>query len=339
MNVVGLDLHKSYAQVAILDKETGVLDDFRVDSSASGLRTLVEMVEPGTRVALEACSHWGWALDLLQESGLDVMLSHPSKTKAIGSAKIKTDKIDARMLACLLAADLLPEAHAATPQVRELRSYLRYRYGLVTMRTIAKNRVHAILAGYGLKCPTKDLFCAKGRKWLSSQKLRSLHREIVDGHLEIIDLLDRKVTEVDERLAPIAEQDAQAMIVDTVPGIGYYSALLIVAEIDGAERFASAKCLVSYAGLCPSTRSSGGKEWHGHITKMGSRYLRWILIEAAQKAAWPTSPLHRFYRSIARRKGNNSAKAAVARKLLESIYQMLKTGKPFDVKVWIKPTG
>lgn len=334
MKFAGLDVHKSFSQVCILDKENGVLDNFRIESSREAVQELGPVLSGVKGVALEASSHWGWIVDELQGMGVDVTLSHPSKTKAIGSAKIKTDKIDANMLAYLLSADLLPEAHIPSFAVRERRSYLRHRYAVVCMRTQCKNRIHAVLAGYGMRSPYKDAFCQTGVKWLKGRQLGDLHREQVHGYLKIMDALNAQIAIVDSRLEPMAEQDEQAALLMSVKGIGYYSALLILAEIDGVERFISAKHLVSYAGLCPSTRSSGGKERHGHITRCGSRYLRWILVEAAQKATWKSSPMHKFYMRIKNRKGHNAAKTAVARKLLESIYQMLKKGERFDARAW-----
>jgi transposase len=339
LNYVGIDVHKSYCQVAILDTGSGVLDELRIASAREAFSEARDLFGAECKVAVEASSHWGWVVDHLQEMGMEVVLSHPSKTKAIGSAKIKTDKIDARMLAHLLAADLLPEAHISTPQVRELRSYLRYRYALVQVRTQAKNRIHAILSSYGLKPPGKSAFTKDGLKWLREVKLRELHRSQVEGYLGLIDYLSAQIASIDKCIEPMAEQNKEAQLLMSLSGIGYYSALLIVAEVDGVERFANAKKLVSYAGLCPSTRSSGGKERHGRITRTGSRYLRWILVEAAQKAAYPWSPYGRFYWPVARKKGSGTARVAVARKLLESIYHMLKTGESFDIKAWSPGCG
>ena len=338
MKYGAIDAHRSYSQVCILDKSTGVLEDFRIASTPEAMWDMAGVFGDCDRVALEASSHWGWMVDELQEMGLDVVLSHPTKTKAIGAAKIKTDKIDARMLAYLLSSDLLPEAHIASPEVRELRGFLRYRLVLVKMRTMAKNRVHSVLAGYGLMPPCSDLFCKKGRRWLSEQRLGELAAHQVEGYLTLIDHISSLVASVDERIKPMAQMNNEAQLLTTIPGIGHYGALLIAAEIDGVERFGSAKQLVSYAGLCPTTRSSGGKDRHGHITRCGSRFLRWILVEAAQKAVFPHSILHPFYWSVARRKGSGTAKVATARKLLESIYQMLRKHEGFHPDAWTKPS-
>ena len=119
------------------------------------------------------------------------------------------------------------------------------------------------------------------------------------------------------------------MLLMTIPGVGYYSALLIKSEIGDVKRFPSAKQLCSYAGLVPSTHASGNVCYHGHITKQGSKWLRWILIEAAIHAAKRTGPLRRFYYKVERKKGGKVAKVATARKLLEWIYHMMRDCKTF----------
>lgn len=334
MKYGALDVHKSFIQVCVLDRDLESCEDMRIDSSRESVRELRELLSETELVALEASSHWAWVVDELEGMGLEVVLSHPSKTKAIGSAKIKTDKIDARMLAYLLSAGLLPEAHMPCSEVRERRSYLRYRFVLVCARTAFKNRIHAILAGYGLRSPYKTAFCKSGIKWLRSRMLGELHQAQIAGYLALIETLDGLIAKVDEWTEPIAGQDTEAQLLMSIKGIGYYSALLILAEIDGVLRFPSAKQLVSYAGLCPSTRSSGGKMRHGHITRCGSGFLRWILIQAAQKATFKSNPMHKFYARIKSKKGHAVAKTAVARKLLESIYQMLKQGVKFDARAW-----
>jgi len=184
MKYAALDVHKSYSQVCILDRSTGLLEEMRIDSDPQALREAAQRLTGIERVALEVTCHWRWVVDELQGMGFEVLLSHPSKTKAIALAKIKNNKIDAKMLAYLLSADLLPEAHVPDPRVRELRSYLRHRHALVRMRTQCKNHIHSIIAGYGLKSPVKDVFTKKGLAWLGGCELRELHREEGDGYLQ-----------------------------------------------------------------------------------------------------------------------------------------------------------
>jgi transposase len=137
-----------------------------------------------------------------------------------------------------------------------------------------------------------------------------------------IKLASRKVQQ-------LAEEDQGAVLLMTIPGVGYYSALMIKSEKGDVKRFPSAKQLCSYAGLVPSTYASGNTCYHRHITKQGSRWLRWILIEAAINAVKRPGPLRRFYFKIERKKGGKVAKVATARKLLEWIYHMMRDNKSF----------
>jgi transposase len=146
-------------------------------------------------------------------------------------------------------------------------------------------------------------------------------------------LLAGHVGELDAEIRRRASDDPQAALLMTVPGIGYYLALLIVAEVGEVDRFVSARKLASYAGLVPTTRSSGGHTYHGRITKQGSSWLRWAMIEGAMQVARRPGPLRRFYQRQQRRKGAKVARVALARKLLTQIYWMLRNGKPYDAMV------
>ena len=152
----------------------------------------------------------------------------------------------------------------------------------------------------------------------------------LEGYLCVLETLKHEIRSASKRVRQLAEDDQDSRLLMTIPGVGYYSALLIKSEIGDVKRFPSAKQLCSYAGLVPSTHASGNVCYHGHITKQGSRWLRWILIEAAIHAAKRTGPLRRFYYKVERKKGGKVAKVATARKLLEWIYHMLRDGKTFQ---------
>ncbi len=151
-----------------------------------------------------------------------------------------------------------------------------------------------------------------------------------DGYLFVLDNVRREIWIASKRVQQLAEEDQDAMLLMTIPGMGYYSALLTKSEIGDVKRFLSAKQLCSYAGLVSSTYASGNMCYHGHVTKQGSRWLSWILIEAAIHAAKRTGLLRRFYYKVKRKRGGKVAKVAAARKLLEWTYHILKDGKSFQ---------
>jgi len=326
---VGVDLHKRQAQVAVVNSKGEVLRNCRVVCDRESMRGFFLQLRQPAQVVMEATSNWHWLCDLLEEMEIPVSLSHPLKTKAIASARIKTDKLDAATLAQLLRADLLPKAHLASHQARLDRELLRHRAMLVRVRTGVKNRVHALLAKENLVYHEGGLFTAKGRKWLAGLKLQPVKRSILERMLSLMDTLGTLIEGATAEIKLCAEDDRAARLLCTIPGVGYYSALLMVAEIDGVERFPDARHLCSYAGLVPSVRASGSYTRLGHITKQGSPWLRWILVELCQKAASRPDFLGAHYRRIARRKGNGAAKVATARKLLKTIYHMLRQGKSF----------
>jgi transposase len=327
---VGVDLHKRRAQVAVVDDEGRLRTNCALACDRDLMRDFFARLGEPAHVGVEATSNWYWFCDLLEEMELPVQLSHPGKTKAIASARIKNDKVDALTLAQLLRADLLPAAHISTPQVRLHRELLRHRAMLVRLRTGVKNRVHALLARYNLVFADAGLFTGKGRQWLERLELHPTTRGVLQRMLTLVETLDLLIAEVDPQIQVSAQQDAQARLLTTISGIGYYSALMIVAEIDGIERFPDARHLCSYAGLVPSVRTSADYTRHGHITKQGSPWLRWILVEICQKARSRDDVLGEHYRRVVRPSGKGAAKVATARKLLKAIYFMLRDGSSFE---------
>lgn len=242
-----------------------------------------------------------------------------------------------KTLAYLLRADLLPEAYILSRETRDLRELLRYRASLVKLRTQVKNKIHAILSKNGISSPYSDLFGRNGLQFLQGMELRSCYRQALDGYLATIgqlnDLLKAVSHEIDQR----AKLDDQAQLlmtmpVMTMPGVGSYSALLILSEIGDIRRFPDAKHLVSYAGLAPRVRSSGGKTHYGRITKQGSHWLRWILIEISHHAIRGSTTFRQLYQRVCKKHGKNTARVAVARKMLCVIYHMLIKKEEFRDK-------
>ena len=249
-------------------------------------------------------------------------LVHPQRAKAIASARIKTDKIDSEILAHLLRTDLLPEAYISTKETRLLRERLRYRASLVRFRTQVRHKLHAIVAKNGLRLPNRNILSKKNLSYLREVSLADAFREAIDGYLRLAELLREEIERVSLTIASQAQQDPRALRLSGLYGIGSYLALLIVAEIGDITRFPRAKSLCAYAGIVPSLHSSGQSHYTGSITKQGSKWLRWALVEVAQHIH-KKPPFDRFYQRVKSRRGPKIAKVAVARKLCKTIYHML----------------
>jgi len=329
MLYTGLDLHKSFSYITIMNDRGEVLGRKKLPSNGEILDFLKGFGE-SMEVAIEATPSWYWLYDCLEGEGFEVKLSHPLRTKAITYAKVKTDKVDSATLAHLLGSDLLPLSYVPEKPVRLNRELLRYRASLVKIQTRVKNQIHTILAKNNISHDYTDLFGKAGMAFLQSLSLPENYKIALEGYLSVLETVRHEIRGASKRVQQLAEDDQDSMLLMTIPGVGYYSALLIKSEIGDIKRFPSAKQLCSYAGLVPSTYASGNTCYHGHITKQGSRWLRWILIESAIHAAKRTGPLRRFYYKVERKKGGKVAKVATARKLLEWIYHMLRDGKTFQ---------
>jgi transposase len=323
MVYVGIDLHRKRSHVAALDETGAQLLSRRIVNDPQTFLALLEGVGE-CRIALEATYGWEWLADVLQDAGYELHLAHPMRTKAIASARVKTDAVDARTLAHLLRADLLPEAYIAPRELRDLRDLLRHRVALTRMRSALKHRVSAILAKHGIQRPYSDLFGPGGTQFLTELELRDGPRRRLDSHLALIADFTREIDATSREIDARAKEDPYVEVLCQIRGVGRYIAMLVIAEVGDVTRFATARRLCSWAGLTPTVRSSDGKARLGHVSSQGSRALRWALVEAAQHAgtgggplpsatsASPSAAASRSPRSPSRARSSRSASTACA---------------------------
>jgi transposase len=282
-------------------------------------------------VAFEATSNWYCIYDLLEPWVEELALSHPLKTRIIAETKNKTDKVDATVLADLLRIDYLPRSYMAPAAVRELRELLRLRISLVRLRTNARNKVHAVLIKRGLVPPVKNVFGKKGRAWLTSLDLPRAYSLAILSYLELLDTLSGLISRVNSHINERAGMSEEAAWLDSIPGVGPFTALLLLAEIGDIQRFPDAAHLASYAGLVPSVYSSGGRTRYGPLTKQGSAYLRWVMVQAANSAIRVRGPLKNRYDRLRQKRPHNTAIVDLARYMLGCVYAMLTERRAFRV--------
>lgn len=318
---VGIDVHRKRSQVAVVDEAGQVLVNRNVVNGVDTILSVIGEYPIHTPVAFEAAYGWGWLVELLDDYGYQPHLVHPTRCKAIASARLKNDKVDAAILAQLLRADLLPEAWIAPPAVRALRALLRHRVALVRLRTLLRNRIHAVLADHGQDRPA-GAWSGPGRDWLAALELPPVSRAVIDDCLGLIDAFAPTIDRLDAEVHERAMADPRVKVLTTLPGVGEFTALVILAEVGDIARFPSARKLAAWAGLTPTVRGSDLTVRHGHISKQGSAWLRWILCEAAQTAKRHPD-FAATYTAMARRRGKKIATTAVARKLLTRAYHLL----------------
>lgn len=326
---VALDVSKNNCYAVAMDKEGNNMREDKFENSVMELAEFMRPFPEGTNIVLEASYSWEHLYDWLDENGYNVKLANPVKTKAIATAKIKTDRLDAITLANLLRANLIAETYVPPHDIRDLRTVIRHRASLVKTRAMMKNKIHALLARRGIKIDKADLFGKSGLELLGKAPLKEIHRFAIDNYLKHIEELTTTIKEIQGKLEGIVKADRQVELLVTVPGIGVYNAALLAAEIGDIGRFLTPEHLCSYGGLVPSTYQSGNVLYHGRITKKGSTWIRWALIQAAHVAVRQENQFKRFYEKLKKKKGGKKAIVAVARKMLVTVYHMLKRKEPF----------
>ena len=339
MNYIGIDYHKKYSYIVVKNREGNIEGRGTVNNNKEEIQQFLEPYLPGMAV-IEATRNWGLIYDWLDEVLDEVALAHPLKVKAIAEARIKTDKISADTLADLLRSNLLPRAYAPSKVTRDIKSILRQRMFLVRVQTMVKNRICDILDRHpDILCQApevSDLFGATGMQWLSRTDLPGEDGRLLANEIELLQFLKGKVSKSNNIVKELAKNEPRTRLLQSIPGIGAFFSVLIMYEIDDIHRFTNEKKLCSYAGLAPSTYASGGKVFHGRITKTGSKWLRWAAIEAAQTAVRADGEFRTYYQNIRFRKGANAAKVATARRLLTIAYRLLRQERFYERRIVIK---
>ena len=326
---VGVDLHQRFCYMTALEASGKVMQAGPVANETALRKYFRQLRGQPVQVAVEACGFWPAFREVVEAHVERLVLVHPQRVKAIASAKLKNDRVDSETLAHLLRCDLLPESWKADRATQARRQQVRLRATLVRQRTRLKNQVHAVLHQQGLRSPVTDLFGRRGRQWLAQVKLPATGRETVETCVRMIDHYSEEIQKQNLQLREQAKQDERVACLMTIPGIGEISAMLLLAEIGDIGRFADKQALCSYAGLVPRVRESAGKAARGQITRQGSPWLRWILVEAAQVATRSSPAARRYYERRLRRKHKHVARVALARKLLCAVYALLHDGVEF----------
>jgi transposase len=285
-------------------------------------------------VVVEACGFWPAFRRAVESEAERVVMVHPQRVKAIAAARLKNDRVDSATLAHLSRCDLLPVAWMADEGTRQLRLQVRLRISLGRERSRLKNLLQGVLHQEGFRKPVSDLFGKAGRQWLGQLPLSPAARAVVNTYLPLIEELNRQIAEQERQLAGLAAADERARWLQTIPGIGAYSAMVILAEVGDIGRFTSKRSLASYAGLVPRVRESAGKRSYGSITRAGSETLRWIMLQVAQVAAQHSPAAARYYQRLKRNKRAQVAKVALARKLLCAAWALLRHGVCYDDQVF-----
>lgn len=327
---VGIDLHKRLLVAHMLDEQGNTVATAKCEPvTAHSLERFAKVhLQSGDQLALEVTTHCWAVVRFLLPAVARIVVSNPMATKAIASAKVKTDKVDAAVLANLLRLDYLPSVWMPSPEQSLMRELTARRTRLVNDRTKLICRIRTALAMRLIDCPC-ELTEPRGWQWLESCQLDGQGRLLVDSDLRLLKAVQSEIELLEKQLAQQTWQDDAVKLLMTLPGVSYKTAATIVAAIGDIQRFPAPEKLASYFGLTPSTHQSADKCYHGKITKAGNVLARTALIQAAHSAARDPGPLGHFFVKTKRRKNYNVAITATARKLAMLCWQLLSTGKPY----------
>ena len=310
----GIDLHKRTCVLATVDEAGAVVAEAELRTSRRAIRRYFEAMPGPHSATVEATGSWYWIRDLLEPEGVTLRLAHAKFLKAIAYAKVKTDAVDARILAQLLRVGMIPEAHMISPELRPLRDAMRTRLRLVQKEVAARNSIHRLLEKYNVRRVTE---------------LPTLVQLQAECHREQILLLREQIRRLEKSLHPhlVPNHDVQRLL--QVPGIGKIGAFTLVLEIDGIQRFPSDRQFFSYCRLVPGAANSGGRERH-RSSKDGNKYLKLMFSTAAVRALQYNPEIREWYARKARRKNRHIARALVAKELARIVYQVLTRDEDFN---------
>lgn len=322
---VGMDIHKSFIQAAVIDDQGNAMTKQRFGSDDAAIGSFMSSFQNmDVKAAIEATCTWYHVYDALESLGIETTLVNTRRTRVIAESKIKTDGLDAMALAQCLRTGFIAKSWVPPKDVREMRNLVRHRVSLRMDITRCKNRMQSILLRNGIRHEYSDVFGKAGTEFLRHVPLVGAEKYRMDSYLLQLEMLKAEKARITERIEHACANDEQAMLLTSIPGIGYYSALAIMSEIGDITRFPTAKKLCSYAGLVPSTMQSGSHVFHGRTLKECNHNLKWILGQCTivHVTKCKDSRITRLYYRVAKRHGSNKAMVAASHKMLRCIWHM-----------------
>lgn len=324
MKIIGCDFHPSWQQAAVFESETGEIEERKLTHADGEAERFYRKLEKPALIGIEACGNSQWFIELLQRLGHQVWVGDAARIRASYVRKQKTDRRDAQHILKLLVEKRFPRLWTPTAEQRDGRQLLIHRHKLVEMRSRVKNGLQHLALNRGLQRKSR-LWTGKGMAEFQQLALPGWAGARRSDLLGLLAELDSKIGILDRAVQLAAKRDPQAQLLMTQPGVGPVTALAFVLTIGDVSRFAGSKQLSSYLGLIPSERSSGGKRRLGAISKQGNRFLRMLLVEAAQTTVRMDEGFRKQYQHRCHRRPKGVAKVAAARKLAVRLYWMLRT--------------
>lgn len=335
MMIIGCDFHPSWQQVAVLDVETGETYPRKLVHGDGEAEEFYRSLARPALVGVEACGNSQWFLDLLAQLGHEVWVGDAAQIRASYVRKQKTDKRDAAHILKLLVEGRFPRLWTPSAAERDLRQLLIHRHKLVEIRTRVKNGLQHLMLNRGVQKKSK-LWTQAGQQALRELPLQGWAARRREDLLGLLKSLDEQIGRLDQAAASLAAGHEQARLLMTQPGVGPITSLAFAVTIGNTARFKRGKQVASYLGLIPREYSSGGRQQLGSISKQGNRFVRMLLVEAAQSAVRLDEGFRKQYQHRCHSMEKGVAKVAAARRLAVRLYWMLRTNTAYPEIVRIE---
>jgi len=326
---VGIDLHKQNFTVVMMDQSGKVMTETSGSTEAGNVAAFGSRLTGRHQVVLEPVENSHWFVRQLEPYAGSVHMANTGKVRLIAESRLKSDRIDARILADLLRVGYLPEVYIPEDEVYLWRGIIQHRIRLVRDRTRLKCRILGLLNREGSRIAASDPFGKKGRAEIDAAQVSAALRAMIDSYVVAVDLLSAQVHDLDKQIEQIVYSDSIAMNLMTIDGVACFTALAIRAIIGRIDRFRDVKAFAAYTGLIPGYRQSADRVTPTGITKQGSSTLRWVLMQAAGHAVCKNAYLRRLHRRICYRSTKANARTAVAHALAIIIYHVWKEARPY----------
>jgi transposase len=338
MNLIGCDYHPSFQQIAWVDTETGETQERKLMHGDGEAERFYRQLRGPVRVGMESTGNCHWFVDLLAEMGHEVWIGDAARISAKQVRQQRTDRRDALHILELLVKDDFPRIWMPSQQERDQRQLLMHRYKLVTLRARVKNELQHLALNQGMQ-KGRSLWSKAGQKLLLDLPLQLWAGTRRKNLLELLKQMDQQIVVLDQAVKKAAEENEKARLLMTQPGVGPITSLAFVLTLGDVTRFRRGKQVASYLGLIPREYSSGGKQRLGGISKQGNRFMRMLLVEAAQTVVRYDPGFRKEYLHRCHHKPKAVAKVAAARKLAIRLYWMLRTNTPYPEVVRIESSS
>ncbi len=339
MPIIAFDSHKHYTQVCVETDSGHMLTEGRLRHKPGVFRTFLGAYEAGSPVAVETIGNWYWIVDEIEAAGMRPQLVHARKAKLMLGCVNKTDKLDARGINRLQHAGTLPVVWIPPSELRDKRELCRARMAFSAQTTRTKNRIHSIIDKYGMQDmfeDCSDIFSQKASPAINAciRQLPEQTRYVIRHLLGELKGATGRVELMDKRIQKVYRKDRQTELLETLYGVGPVLSVIIAQEVGDVNRFADAAHFASYCGVCPRVHSSGGKTYYGKMREDVNHYLKYAFCEAANLIArhyrkHPDRLLNKVYARLRLKHGHGKAIGAVARRLAQAAWWVLKKQEPY----------